>query len=152
VRRLDGRHGVLTLGLRRDLSAAIEGLPFDVPGGRFNEMYGWDCYFIVLGLLHDGYYSLAQSIADNVAYEIRHYGHVLNANRTYYLTRSQPPFLTSMARAVYERLPKDRKSKHWLQGVMEEAIREYRDVWVGPDLRHTQRSLSLCATVSESGD
>ncbi len=69
-------------------------------------MYGWDSYFIVLGLLQDGYVSLAKSIVDNFVYEIRHYGKILNANRTYYLTRSQPPFLTSMALAVYERLPR----------------------------------------------
>jgi len=66
--------------------------PYVVPGGRFNEMYGWDSYFIQLGLLRDGDISLAQDMADNFLYEIRNYGKVLNANRTYYLTRSQPPF------------------------------------------------------------
>ena len=133
VRRLDGRHGVLTLGLQRDSSGSIEGTPFVVPGGRFNELYGWDSYFIVLGLLHDGYHSLAQSVVDNLVYEIAHYGKILNANRTYYLTRSQPPFLTSMALAVYERLPKGRTSTLWLQGVIEAAIREYEDVWIGQE-------------------
>ena len=67
-----------------------------VPGGRFNEMYGWDSYFIQLGLLRDGRVSLARDMADNFLYEIRNYGKILNANRTYYLTRSQPPFLTQM--------------------------------------------------------
>ena len=133
VRGLDGRHGVLSLQLRRDSSGTIEGTPFVVPGGRFNEMYGWDSYFIVLGLLHDGYYSLARSIVDNFVYEVRHYGSVLNANRTYYLTRSQPPFLTSMALAVYELLPKNRGNKVWLQRVLEAAIREYDNVWTNPD-------------------
>src|SRR6185369_7076649 len=28
--------------------------PYVVPGGRFNEMYGWDSYFIQVGLLRDG--------------------------------------------------------------------------------------------------
>jgi alpha,alpha-trehalase len=72
-----------------------------VPGGRFNEMYGWDSYFIILGLTSDGRIELARGIVENFFYEIEHYGAILNANRTYHLTRSQPPFLTSMIRAVY---------------------------------------------------
>jgi alpha,alpha-trehalase len=76
--------------------------PYIVPGGRFNEMYGWDSYFIILGLEADHREALAKGIVDNFLFEIEHYGGVLNANRTYYLTRSQPPFLTSMIRAVYE--------------------------------------------------
>lgn len=79
-------------------------LPNDyvVPGGRFNEMYGWDSYFILLGLEAEHKEELAKGIVDNFLFEIEHYGGVLNANRTYYLTRSQPPFLTSMMRAVIE--------------------------------------------------
>ena len=76
--------------------------PYIVPGGRFNEMYGWDSYFIVLGLEADHREALAKGIVDNFLFEIEHYGGVLNANRTYYLTRSQPPFLTSMICAIYE--------------------------------------------------
>jgi alpha,alpha-trehalase len=76
--------------------------PYVVPGGRFNEMYGWDSYFIVLGLEADHREALAKDMVDNFLFEIEHYGGVLNANRTYYLTRSQPPFLTAMIRAVYE--------------------------------------------------
>ncbi len=73
-----------------------------VPGGRFNEMYGWDSYFILLGLEAEHREKLAKGMVDNFLFEIEHYGGVLNANRTYYLTRSQPPFLTSMIRAVIE--------------------------------------------------
>ena len=73
-----------------------------VPGGRFNEMYGWDSYFIILGLLRDGRTDLARGMVENFFFEIENYGALLNANRTYYLTRSQPPFLTSMVLAVYE--------------------------------------------------
>jgi alpha,alpha-trehalase len=75
--------------------------PYVVPGGRFNEMYGWDSYFILLGLLRDGQPALAKFMTDNFLYEVRHYGKVLNANRTYYLTRSQPPFLSRMVLDVY---------------------------------------------------
>src|SRR5271170_4555403 len=73
-----------------------------VPGGRFNEMYGWDSYFIILGLLRDGRLGLAHGMVENFFYEIENYGGILNANRTYYFTRSQPPFLSSMIREVYE--------------------------------------------------
>ena len=73
-----------------------------VPGGRFNEMYGWDSFFILLGLIADHREDLARGMVENFWFEIEHYGAVLNANRTYFLTRSQPPFLTSMMRAVYE--------------------------------------------------
>lgn len=73
-----------------------------VPGGRFNEMYGWDSYFIIRGLLRDGRVDLARGMVENFFFEIEHYGAVLNANRTYYLSRSQPPFLSSMVMAVHE--------------------------------------------------
>jgi alpha,alpha-trehalase len=53
-----------------------------VPGGRFNEMYGWDSYFIQMGLLRDGELGLAKDMADDFVYEIRAYGKILNANRT----------------------------------------------------------------------
>src|SRR5207253_9116952 len=73
-----------------------------VPGGRFNEMYGWDSYFEILGLLRDGRLDLARGMVENFFFEIENYGTILNANRTYYLTRSQPPFLSSMVMAIYE--------------------------------------------------
>jgi alpha,alpha-trehalase len=73
-----------------------------VPGGRFNEMYGWDSYFIIRGLLRDKRLDLARGIVENFFFEIEQYGAVLNANRTYYLSRSQPPFLSSMVMAVHD--------------------------------------------------
>jgi len=72
--------------------------PYVVPGGRFNEMYGWDSYFIVLGLMKDGQQQLARQQTENFLYEVERYGKVLNANRTYYLSRSQPPLLSGMVR------------------------------------------------------
>jgi alpha,alpha-trehalase len=73
-----------------------------VPGGRFNEFYGWDSYFIQRGLLRGGHNDLAISLVEQALYEVDHYGAVLNANRTYYLTRAHPPVLSMMVRAVYE--------------------------------------------------
>jgi alpha,alpha-trehalase len=97
-----------------------------VPGGRFNEMYGWDSYFIIRGLVRDGRIDLAKGMVENFFFEIEHYGGVLNANRTYYLTRSQPPFLTSMILAVYDA---ERSSGHakneWLAKAYDYAVRDY---------------------------
>jgi alpha,alpha-trehalase len=98
--------------------------PYVVPGGRFNEMYGWDSFFIQMGLIRDGEVSLAQSMAEDLLYEIRGYGKILNANRTYYLTRSQPPLLTGMLLAVF-RATSDRG---WLAGSID-AIEKYYGYW-----------------------
>jgi alpha,alpha-trehalase len=112
-----------------------------VPGGRFNEMYGWDSYFILLGLLADHHLPLARGIVDNFFFEIEHYGGVLNANRTYYLTRSQPPFLTSMIRAVYEApgsipaaFPDAAARSAWLDHAYAAAEKDYQ-TWLRPEHR-----------------
>ena len=110
-----------------------------VPGGRFNEMYGWDSYFILLGLEADHRENLAKGIVDNFLFEVEHYGSVLNANRTYYLTRSQPPFLTSMIRAVYEdpasfpATPAGRtEATDWLKHAFVVAEKDY-STWIRPE-------------------
>ena len=101
--------------------------PYVVPGGMFNEMYGWDSYFIIRGLIDDGRLSLARSMVDNFFFEIDHYGGILNANRTYYLTRSQPPFLTSMIRAVYEaEKAHGQADPAWLARGYQYAVKDYR--------------------------
>lgn len=99
--------------------------PYVVPGGRFNEMYGWDSYFIQVGLLRDKELVLAKDMADNFLYEVQNYGKVLNANRTYYLTRSQPPFLTQMVLGVYKQTH-DRK---YLEAALPE-IENYYQFWI----------------------
>lgn len=133
LRSLNDRHGLLSLAFTPLHNGGVAPAPFVVPGGRFNELYGWDSFFITLGLLADGRNELARSLVDHLVYEIEHYGKILNANRTYYLTRSQPPFLTSMARAVYAALPKGEASKAWLRTTLSAAIHEYRYVWMGTD-------------------
>ncbi|HET6206547.1 MAG TPA: trehalase family glycosidase [Terracidiphilus sp.] len=113
--------------------------PYVVPGGRFNEMYGWDSFFILLGLEADHREALAKGMVDNFLFEIEHYGSVLNANRTYYLTRSQPPFLTSMIRAVYENpasfaaTPAGRtEARMWLDHAYTLAQKDY-STWTRPE-------------------
>jgi alpha,alpha-trehalase len=97
-----------------------------VPGGRFNEMYGWDSYFIVRGLLRAGRVELARGMVDNFFFEIEHYGAMLNANRTYYLTRSQPPFLSSMFVDVYQATQKDgHPEKAWLERAYADLDKDY---------------------------
>jgi len=130
VRSLDGAHGLLSLALTTNANGTVSGEPYLVPGGRFNELYYWDSYFITLGLLQDGRTDLARGMADNLLYEMRHYGKIPNGNRTYYLTRSQPPFLTSIIRAVYDSGAAD---KNWLACALKTAMDEYQYVWMSPD-------------------
>ena len=70
--------------------------PYVVPGGRFREIYYWDSYFTMLGLIESGREDLARSMVANFAFLIDRFGHVPNGTRTYYLSRSQPPFFFLM--------------------------------------------------------
>ena len=70
-----------------------------VPGGRFQEVYYWDSYFTQLGLLAHGHRSWVGDLLDNFAHFIDTYGHIPNGNRTYFLSRSQPPFFALMVDA-----------------------------------------------------
>jgi alpha,alpha-trehalase len=100
-----------------------------VPGGRFNEMYGWDSYFIIRGLLRDKRVEVAQGMVENFFFEIEHYGAILNANRTYYLTRSQPPFLTSMILDVYDaKKAAGKEDRAWLETAYGYAVRDH-NLW-----------------------
>lgn len=70
--------------------------PYVVPGGRFRELYYWDSYFTMLGLAESGRHDLVRSMVEDFAYLIETYGHVPNGNRSYYLSRSQPPVFVLM--------------------------------------------------------
>jgi len=108
-----------------------------VPGGRFNEMYGWDSYFIALGLLHDGEYDLARNMVDLFLYEIDHYGTVLNGNRTYMLGRSHPPLLTAMMLQVFHAQP----DVDWLRSRLP-LIENYYFYWTVPPHLNAATGLS----------
>jgi alpha,alpha-trehalase len=69
---------------------------FIVPGGRFRETYYWDSYFTMLGLQESHKTQIIQNMINNFAYLIDKYGFIPNGTRTYYLTRSQPPFFSMM--------------------------------------------------------
>jgi alpha,alpha-trehalase len=101
--------------------------PYVVPGGMFNEMYGWDSYFIILGLIKSNKLQLAKDMVDNFLYEIKYYGKILNSNRSFHLQRSQPPLLTEMILAVYDKT----HDKTWLKSTLP-YIDKFYAFWTSP--------------------
>jgi alpha,alpha-trehalase len=87
--------------------------PYVVPGGRFREVYYWDSYFTMLGLVASGRTDLVRDMLDNFAYLIRTFGHIPNGNRTYYLSRSQPPYFAAMV-ALYASATDTTQALHYL--------------------------------------
>ncbi|KAF2663617.1 neutral trehalase short isoform [Microthyrium microscopicum] len=134
VRDLNNAPGLLAVAMEEYINDKgekdLRGLPFVVPGGRFNELYGWDSYMESLGLLVNDRIDLVKSMIRNFCFCIKHYGKILNANRTYYLCRSQPPFLTDMVLRVYEKIKHEEGAKNFLRVAMLAAIKEYHQVWM----------------------
>ncbi|RDI52178.1 trehalase family glycosidase [Flavobacterium glaciei] len=138
VETLNEKPGILALALEQKIYS-LQGVPFVVPGGRFNEMYGWDSYFIGVGLLIDNQIGKAIAIAENFKYQIIHYGKILNANRSYYLTRTQPPLYSSL---IIEIAKKKIPSLDWLRSHLETIILEYNTVWMVQGNRLTPTGLN----------
>lgn len=86
----------------RTTKGSLLALPYTyvVPGGRFNEQFYWDSYFIMLGLASSGQWKLIEGMMKNYTHMIRKYGYIPTANRTYLLSRSQPPFFSHMVRLL----------------------------------------------------
>ena len=89
--------------LRREPDKAVAGssllplpYPYIVPGGRFREIYYWDSYFTMLGLKEHGQTEMIENMVKNFTFLINTYGHIPNGNRSYYVSRSQPPFFGLM--------------------------------------------------------
>lgn len=97
--------------------------PYIVPVERehWNEMYYWDTFFTCKGLALQGREELVKNCADNMLYMVEKYGFMPNANRTYYLNRSQPPFLSMLVKDTYTLFP----DKQWLAGAYETLKKEY---------------------------
>lgn len=134
IRDLNDKPGLLVVAVKevedeKTGKPTLEGLPFVVPGGRFNELYGWDSYMAGLGLLVNDRVDLVKSIVENFCFCIEHYGKILNATRSYYLGRSQPPFLTDMALRVYEKIKHEPGAADFLRRSILSAIKEYHTVW-----------------------
>jgi alpha,alpha-trehalase len=100
--------------------------PYVVPGGRFREVYYWDSYFTMLGLVQSGHADLVKNMLDNFAELINTLGHIPNGNRTYYLSRSQPPYFAAMvglyaraadtARALAYLDAMEKEHEFWMEG------------------------------------
>ena len=100
--------------------------PYVVPGGRFREVYYWDSYFTMLGLAESDHWDKISDMVDNFAYEIDTFGHIPNGNRSYYLSRSQPPFFSMMvellathdSNALKKYRPQmEKEYAYWMDGV-----------------------------------
>jgi alpha,alpha-trehalase len=100
--------------------------PYIVPGGRFGEIYYWDSYFTMLGLKESGRADMIENMVKNFAYLINTYGHIPNGNRSYYISRSQPPFFSLMVELLatikgdkiyLTYLPEmEKEYKFWMEG------------------------------------
>lgn len=106
--------------------------PYTVPSieGAFQEMYYWDTYFTNRGLLLDGRVELARQNVDNMLYLVESYGFMPNGTRTYYLTRSQSPYLTMMALDVFAATG----DRDWLRQAYPTLRREYETWTTEPHL------------------
>ena len=122
--------------------------PYLVPSYRtktgfdYNELYYWDSYFMVQGLLDAGHQELVTGILEDLMSLFKRYKVIPNASRTYLTGRSQPPFLTSFIFDLYQQYDLD---KAWLKEAMDIAEAEYRTVWMGvkkPNERQVYRGLS----------
>lgn len=110
---------------RRNLATkgSLIALPYTyiVPGGRFNEQFYWDTYFIMLGLVSSGKWKVIEGMMKNYAHLIRKYGYIPTANRSYLLSRSQPPFFSHMVRLL-----ESKKGKSALREYLPYLLAEYR--------------------------
>lgn len=127
---IDGLWPVLTRTTDKASSKWDSLLPlpksYVVPGGRFREVYYWDSYFTMLGLAESSHWDKISDMVDNFAYEIDTFGHIPNGNRSYYLSRSQPPFFSLMVEllathdkdALKKYRPQmEKEYAYWMEGV-----------------------------------
>lgn len=75
---------------------------FIVPGGRFKELYYWDSYWIVRGLIISNMLETARGIIENLLYFVEKFGYMPNGSRIYYIGRSHPPLLTAMVASYFK--------------------------------------------------
>ncbi|MDB5166470.1 MAG: Alpha,alpha-trehalase [Candidatus Saccharibacteria bacterium] len=114
----------------------------EATGFDYNELYYWDSYFMVQGLLDETHKDLVMGILEDLEALFKRFKVIPNASRTYLMGRSQPPFLTTFIFDVYRAYNLD---KDWLKENMEIAKQEYEVVWLGvkkPNERQVHRGLS----------
>ncbi|MBA0608778.1 hypothetical protein Godav_020961 [Gossypium davidsonii] len=109
--------------------------PVIIPGSRFTEVYYWDSYWVIRGLLASKMYETAKAIVTNLIFMLDTYGHVLNGARAYYTNRSQPPLLSAMVYEIYNRTgdvefvkkslpPLIKEYRYWNSDIHELIIRD----------------------------
>jgi alpha,alpha-trehalase len=141
-------------------SGSILGLPnpYLVPayeeghGFDFNELYYWDSYFMVQGMLDEQHKSLVMGILENLLSMYRRFHVIPNASRTYLTGRSQPPLLSSFIFDVYNAYGLD---DAWLASTMAVAKAEYETVWMGtvkPNTRLVYKGLSRYYDINHTHD
>lgn len=130
---------------RRDRGSLVA-LPnaYVVPGGRFSEQFYWDSYFIMLGLAADNRWDMIEGMLKNYAYMIRKFGFIPTANRTYFLSRSQPPFFSHMVKL----LARHRGRRRTLIEYLPYLVVEYR-FWMKGRKTLTKREHRAFARVVE---
>lgn len=121
--------------------------PYVVPNREFfEEMYYWDAYFSMLGLRVLGRMDVARGMVENCFHLLDRFGFVPNANRTYYLSRSQPPFLAPMVALIHEATG----DEAWLARAVDYLEREYTGYWTEPP--HLVEGTGLSRYYDDSGD
>ena len=138
--------------LKRDPDKIVEGssllalpFPYIVPGGRFREVYYWDSYFTMLGLRESGQSQMIENMVRNFAYLIDTYGHIPNGNRTYYLSRSQPPFFSLMVQLLAEI-----KGDSIYQNFLPQMLKEYQFWMDGSEKVKTGEAYRRVVRLSDS--
>lgn len=124
-----------------------EGHEFD-----FNELYYWDSYFMVQGMLDESHRELVLGVLENLTYTFERFKVIPNASRTYLMGRSQPPFLSSFILDAYQTYNLDKK---WLKKAIKTAEAEYHTVWMGhikPNSRLVYQGLSRYYDVNYLND
>lgn len=106
--------------------------PYVVPGGVFQQLFYWDSYFIIIGLKFSKSKTLIKGIVENFLYEMKTFGIIPNSSEIAHLSRSQPPFLTSMIEEVWD------GDKEWLRNAYEVAKIEYNEVWMNPKTHYNE--------------
>jgi alpha,alpha-trehalase len=118
--------------LKRSADKPVEGssliplpYPYIVPGGRFGEIFYWDSYFTMLGLAETGHWDIIENMIENFAYLIHQFGFIPNGNRTYFLSRSQPPYFSCMVELLATHKGDGVYSKY--QSALEKEYRYWMD-------------------------
>ncbi|MFB4164218.1 trehalase family glycosidase [Alteribacillus sp. JSM 102045] len=106
--------------------------PYVVPGGVFQQLFYWDSYFTLLGLKVSKLNRLAKGIVNNFLYEMRTFGIIPNSSEVAHLSRSQPPFLTSMIKEVWD------GNVEWLKYASRIAKLEYFNVWMNRETHYRE--------------